>query len=68
MRSKTEFEMAVTAAKKAVRSATRLRYSIMADMELNETLPELEREMTEALEKGKAFELDPARYFRGLPS
>ena len=67
MRTKTDYEMAVQEAKKAARSFIRLRYSIMAERELNEVLPSIEREIAEALEAGVEYEFKPQRYFLGLP-
>lgn len=45
------------AALKAVRTSIRLKYSLMADEEINRKLPELERRIEDALETGEPLEL-----------
>ncbi len=45
---------------KAVRSNIRLKYSLLADEELNEKLPEIERQIEVAIQAGEEFELDIA--------
>jgi len=67
VRERTPYEMAVQEAKKVARSFIRLRYSILAERELNTALPAIEREIAEALERGQAYELEPRRFFQGLP-
>jgi len=45
----------MAAAVKTVRSAIRLKYSLLADREINDVLPTLENDMAVAAAKGKAF-------------
>jgi len=45
---------------KAARNAIRLKHSIAADVEINERLPDLERQINAALHAGEAYELDVA--------
>jgi hypothetical protein len=49
--------VAKRAALKALRTAVRLKYSLMADAELNRRLPELEDRIDVALDSGKPLEL-----------
>lgn len=46
------------AALKIVRAAVRLKYSLLADEELDTVLQEVEDAFNKALAKGKPFELD----------
>jgi len=46
-------QVAKKAAMKTLRAAVRLKYSIMADAELNERLPELEERIDRALLEGR---------------
>jgi hypothetical protein len=58
-----EFEVQRAAALKAYRTAIRLKHSLAADAEIAETLPEVEREIDEALNQGSALMLDPSEIF-----
>lgn len=49
---------------KAWRSAIRLKHSLAADKEIAETLPEIERQINEALLNGSPLALDPSDAFR----
>lgn len=62
-RQKDEFEMAEQEAIKAVRTAVRLKYQLMADRELNEVLPEVQERVRSALAHGRSWYLEPAVIF-----
>ena len=49
--------VAKRAALKALRTAVRLKYSLMADAELTRRLPELDRRIDEALSSNKPLEI-----------
>jgi hypothetical protein len=53
MASKTEIEMARLAIAKVTRAEIRLRYSLMADAEVNEILPERLAAFDNALQSGE---------------
>ena len=53
MIQRTEIEQARANLLKVARSAIRLKYSIMADEALNRTLPDLEKEFTDAIHRGE---------------
>lgn len=57
MLRKTEVELAKAATMKAYRAAIRLKYALLADEELNETLPAVEAEFDRAVAAGKPFTL-----------
>lgn len=59
-----EFEVAKAAMLKAYRAAIRLKHSLAADAEIAETLPEIERQITEALNAGSPLALDPSEAFK----
>jgi len=48
---------------KAMRSAIRLRYSLLADAEIYRSLPELEKRIDAALAAGEPLELNPGSVF-----
>lgn len=58
MKRKDDRELAIHEAKKLARSAIRLKYSILAERELNETLPRIEDEIDQAFANGDSFSLD----------
>ena len=62
MHQKTDLEQAKSAVMKAARSAIRLKYSLLADEEINERLPELEERIDLALQNGVNISLNPAHY------
>jgi hypothetical protein len=63
MRRKDHREMAIQEAKKVARSALRLKYSILAEREINEVLPAIEAAVNEAFAAGQAFQLNPTDFF-----
>jgi hypothetical protein len=63
MRRKTQKEMAIQEAKKVARTALRLKYSILAEREINEALPDIEAEINQAFAEGRAYEFRPAKFF-----
>lgn len=67
LRRKDEREMAIQEAKKVARAALRLKYSILAEREINETLPAIEAAIDEAFAAGQPFRLNPTEFFE-LPS
>lgn len=58
MNQKGELELQKAQILKAVRSNIRLRHSLAADAELNEKLPEIERQVDAAIRAGRVYELD----------
>ena len=66
MRRKTELEMAIQEAKKVARTVLRLKYSILAEREINEALPDIEADIKKAAASGVSFEFDAAKYFGQL--
>jgi type II secretory pathway component PulJ len=52
----TESELLYQNLVKAVRSSKRLKYSILADRELNEVIPQLEKDFMAALKAGREEE------------
>ena len=62
MNQKTELEVQKAAILKAIRSTIRLKYSLLADKELNDKLPEVERMIDDALQSGNAISFNPAFY------
>jgi hypothetical protein len=63
MRRKDEREMTIQEAKKVARAALRLKYSILAEREINETLPVIEAAIDEAFASGESFRLNPVDFF-----
>lgn len=63
MRQYTDLEMRKASMLKAARAAIRLKHALAADAEINERLPELDREIDLALAEGKPFELEPGSVF-----
>jgi hypothetical protein len=63
LRAKTEREMAIQEAKKVARTALRLKYSILAEREINEALPEIESEINQAFVEGRPFEFEVSKFF-----
>jgi hypothetical protein len=64
-RQKDDWELAETAAKKVARAAIRLKYSIEAETEINERLPEVEAAVRRALAEGRGWILDVQALFLG---
>ncbi len=63
MRRKTEREMTIQEAKKVARTALRLKYSILAEREINHALPDIEAAINRSFAAGREFRLNPAEYF-----
>ena len=63
MPRKDDTEIAKAAARKAWRTAIRLKHSLRADDEIARTLPDLEDAMDDAIAAGKPFELDVRSVF-----
>ena len=57
MKEYTDIEIQRAKLLKAATSAIRLKHSLRADEEIKRKLPQLEREITLALESGRPFEL-----------
>ena len=57
------WEMAEKAAIKIARSAVRLKYSVAAEAEINERLPEVQAAVRKAVAEGKPWELDVQAIF-----
>lgn len=57
MTVQSDLDIAKKAAFKALRTATRLKYSLMADAELARTLPALEARLNDAALAGESLEL-----------
>lgn len=66
MIQKTPLEVAKYKIMKATRMSIRLKYSLMADEEINERLPELEARIDLALQNGIPMSLNPAHYVEEL--
>lgn len=58
MSKKTDIELARAERTKIIRYLTRLKYSIMADREINQTLSESMADFDASLQSGKLKELD----------
>ena len=63
---KDKFSMQRLFVIKAARSAIRLKHTLAADAEINERLPEIEREFDKAISQGKAFKLDTFALFKDI--
>ena len=63
MRRKTDREMTIFEAKKVARTALRLKYSILAEREINQALPDIEAGINRAYAQGRAFQLNPSEFF-----
>ena len=63
MRRKTEREMTIQEAKKVARAALRLKYSILAEREINQALPDIEAAINLKFAQGREFWLDPSEFF-----
>ena len=63
-RQRTDVEQLRADVLKAVRTAIRLKHSLAADREMNEVLPEVERELEAAIKSGTGYELDVADFLR----
>ena len=59
----TELGRQKAAIVKAYRAAVRLKYSILADEEIDVGLPALERRIDDALTRGEPFEFNPGSVF-----
>ena len=64
MKGKDDVEMEKAIAAKAVRAAIRLKYSNMADLEINQKLPDVISAIEVAAVKGEPFQLDVAALFK----
>ena len=64
-RKKDDWELAETAAKKVARAAIRLKYSVEAETEINETLPLVEAAVRNAIAEGRDWTLDVQAIFLG---
>lgn len=60
---KDEYEMAQLEAIKIVRTAIRLKYSILADRELNEIVPAIQDRVRGAIGRGEQWYIDPSQVF-----
>jgi len=60
---KDEWEMAEKEAIKIARTALNLKYRLLADRELNETIPQLQATVREAIANGRAWDVDVALLF-----
>lgn len=65
MKARDDVEMEKAIAAKAVRAAIRLKYSNMADLEINQKLPEVISAIEVAAVKGESFQLDVGSLFAG---
>ena len=63
MKRKTDLEHTIAAVIKTVRTAVRLKYSLMADREINEKAYEAEQAVLNAHARGEDFWLDVADLF-----
>lgn len=63
MRSLTKIERDKAGILKAMRTAIRLKFSLMADDEIYRTLPGLEERIDNALAMGQPLELNPGSVF-----
>jgi len=63
MRQLTPLEIKKSAMLKAARTAIRLKHALAADAEIAQALPEIEREIDEALAMGERVELNPGSVF-----
>lgn len=63
MKQLTDFEVKRAGALKAYRAAIRLKYALMADEEINATLPAVEQRINNALALGQPIELNPGEVF-----
>ncbi len=63
MRRRTDREMTIFEAKKVARTALRLKYSILAEREINEALPDIEAAINLAYAQGREFSLNPSEFF-----
>lgn len=63
MRATTELQRQKAAALKAMRTAIRLKYSLLADDEIARVIPELEDRIDAALAAGEAIAIDPGSVF-----
>lgn len=66
MSQKEEIELFRAKILKAVRSVVRLKYSLLADEELNRVLPDVDKSIDEAINKGRVFELELADYIKDI--
>jgi hypothetical protein len=66
MKQKDLVEVQVAATVKTVRSLIRMKYSLLADQEINETIPDIEEAAMAAAVEGKPFAPDYAAIFKGL--
>lgn len=58
MRKKSQIEQTRTDLAKAYRSQVRLKYSVAADHEINDTLPDLLGRFDKAMMRGLPFDVD----------
>lgn len=64
MRERDTLELQIADARKAIRTAVRLKHSLAADAEINQTLPQLEQEIMDAAVKGEPYMLDLSVVFQ----
>jgi len=64
VKARDDVEMEKAIAAKAVRAAIRLKYSNMADLEINQKLPDVISAIEVAAVKGESYQLDVAALFR----
>lgn len=64
---KDPWEMAEKEAIKVARTAINLKHRILADRELNDTLPEIQETVRESIALGREWQLDVAALFAGDP-
>ncbi len=60
MKKRLEIEQKKVSIVKAVRAAVRLKYSLLADAEINDVVPDVEAAYDKTSAAGKKFELDIA--------
>ena len=63
MKQKDTTELAKSRALKAARTAIRLKFSLLADEEINRVLPEVESAIDKAIAAGKPYKLDVRSIF-----
>jgi hypothetical protein len=61
-----ELEVQRAALLKAVRATIRLKHALAADAEINQTLPEIERRINDAMASGSGFAFDLAEVLREI--
>lgn len=64
-KTKTNLEIQKAAILKAYRSAIRLKYSLVADEEIDRVLPEVEQRIDDAIQNGETVSFNPGEVFDG---